>query len=157
LECVEPATNIGSELLLVSKPNAPLLTSAPKESNAMLGIPPVTQALIIANVAAFLLEMVGGSGLVTRFALWPLGSLFLPWQPLTYAFLHGSFAHLFFNMLGLYMFGADLERVWGPRRYLVYYGVSVLSAAIMQLAFAALSASNVPAIGASGGVFGLLL
>jgi membrane associated rhomboid family serine protease len=123
----------------------------------MLRIPPITKALIFANVAAFLLEMVGGSGLVARFALWPLGPLFLPWQPFTYAFLHGSFAHLFFNMLGLYMFGADLERVWGPRRYLVYYGVSVLSAAIMQLAFAALSGSNVPAIGASGGVFGLLL
>jgi membrane associated rhomboid family serine protease len=123
----------------------------------MLRIPPITKALIFANVVAFLLEMVGGSGLVERFALWPLGPLFLPWQPLTYAFLHGGFAHLFFNMLGLYMFGADLERVWGPRRYLVYYGVSVLSAAIMQLAFAALSGSNVPAIGASGGVFGLLL
>ena len=123
----------------------------------MFRIPPVTRALIVANVVAFLLEMAGGDGLVVRFALWPLGAQFVPWQPFTYAFLHGSIAHLFFNMLGLYMFGADLERVWGPRRYLAYYTVSVLSAAIMQLGFAALSGSAAPAIGASGGVFGLLL
>jgi len=123
----------------------------------MFRIPPVTKALIAANVAAFLFEIVGGDGLVEHFALWPLGTLFAPWQPLTYAFLHGSLTHLFFNMLGLYMFGADLERVWGPQRYLLYYVVSVLSAAAMQLGFAALSGSDVPAIGASGGVFGLLL
>jgi membrane associated rhomboid family serine protease len=121
-------------------------------------MPPITRALIIANVAAFLLEMAAGSdALLTRLALWPLGPLFAPWQPVTYAFLHGGLGHLFFNMLGLYMFGADLERVWGPRRYLVYYAVSVLSAAVAQLAFAALAGSNVPAIGASGAVFGLLL
>jgi membrane associated rhomboid family serine protease len=118
---------------------------------------PVTRTLIAANVVAFLLEMASGNGFIVRFALWPLGSLFAPWQPLTYAFLHGSVMHLVFNMIGLYVFGADLERVWGPRRFLLYYTVSVLSAAVMQLGFAALSGSEVPAIGASGGVFGLLL
>ena len=121
-------------------------------------MPAVTRALIFVNVAVFLLEMAGGSGpLVSRFALWPLGPLFAPWQPITYAFLHGSLMHVLFNMLGLYMFGADLERVWGPRRFLLYYTVSVLSAAVAQLAFSALTGVNVPAIGASGGVFGLLL
>ena len=120
-------------------------------------MPPVTQALIIANVVVFLLEMAGGNALLARFALWPIGPLFAPWQPVTYAFLHGGVTHLLFNMLGLYMFGADIERVWGARRYLVYYAVSVLSAAVAQLAFAALSGGGAPAIGASGGVFGLLL
>jgi len=120
-------------------------------------MPPVTQALIGANVLVYLLELAAGNALFSWLALWPLGSHFAPWQPVTYAFLHGGLFHLFFNMLGLYMFGADLERVWGPRRYLVYYAVSVLGAAIAQLGFAALSGSAAPAIGASGGVFGLLL
>jgi membrane associated rhomboid family serine protease len=120
-------------------------------------MPAATQALIIANVVVFLLEMLGGDALALPFALWPLGPMFEPWQPVTYAFVHGGFGHLFFNMLGLYMFGSDLERVWGPRRYSIYYAVSVLSAAVAQLGFAAIAGSNVPAIGASGGVFGLLL
>jgi len=120
-------------------------------------MPPVTQALIGANVLIYLLELFAGDALFAQLALWPLGPQFGLWQPVTYAFLHGSFFHLFFNMLGLYMFGADLERVWGPRRYLVYYAVSVLAAGIAQLGFAALSGSAAPAIGASGGVFGLLL
>ncbi len=120
-------------------------------------MPQVTQALIIANVLVFFAQMAGGDALVTPFALWPLGSQFGPWQLVTYAFLHGSFFHLLFNMLGLYMFGADLERVWGPRRYLIYYSVCVLSAAITQLGVAALSGTVFPTIGASGGVFGLLL
>ena len=92
------------------------------------------------------------------FALWPLGSgEFLPWQLLSYSFLHGGLSHLVFNMFGLYMFGAELERVWGARRLLVFYFVSVLCAALAQLGVAALSGSMVPTIGASGGLFGLLL
>jgi rhomboid family protein len=118
---------------------------------------PITQALIVANVLVFGLEMLIGSALVDAFALWPLGPQFAVWQVVTYAFLHGGLTHLLFNMLGVYMFGADLERVWGSRRFLIYYAVSVLSAAIAQLGFAALVGSPVPAIGASGGVFGLLL
>ena len=118
---------------------------------------PVTRILIVTNVLIFALEILLGERPVEALALWPLGRHFEIWQPLTYAFLHGSLAHLLFNMLGLYMFGADLERVWGSRRYLVYYTVSVLAAAIAQLGFAALAQSDVPAIGASGGVFGLLL
>ena len=120
-------------------------------------MPPVTRALIIANVLVFVLELAAGDAFVRQFALWPLGAGFAPWQPLTYAFLHGGLVHLGFNMLGVWMFGADLERVWGSRRYLVYYTVSVLSAAIAQLLFSAWAGSDVPAIGASGGVFGLLL
>jgi membrane associated rhomboid family serine protease len=120
-------------------------------------MPQVTQALILANVLVFLAQMVAGDAIVAQFALWPIGPQFSPWQLVSYAFLHGSFAHIFFNMFGLYMFGADLERVWGPRRFLIYYTVAVLSAAIAQLVVGALSGSYVPTIGASGGVFGLLL
>ena len=120
-------------------------------------MPQVTFALIVANVIAFVAETAGGDAFIERFALWPLGPEFAPWQIATYAFLHGDGTHLFFNMLGLYMFGTPLERVWGPRRHLVYYAVSVLSAGIVQLVVTAVSGSPYPTIGASGGVFGMLL
>ena len=121
-------------------------------------MPRVTQALIIANAVVFLLEMTGGANaLIATFALWPLGERFAPWQLVTYAFLHGGLTHVLFNMFGVYVFGSDLERVWGPRRYLAFYMTSVISAAVVQLAFAELTGSVYPTLGASGGVFGLLL
>jgi membrane associated rhomboid family serine protease len=121
-------------------------------------IPPVTQILIIANVAVFLLETVAGGILFRLFALWPLSSGFLPWQVVTYGFLHGGLTHLLLNMLALYMFGGEIERVVGQRRYLTFYFVCVLSAAIAQLLVTAvLAAPPYPTVGASGGVFGLLL
>jgi len=120
-------------------------------------MPPVTQTLVIANVAVFLLEMSGGSPLVAWFALWP-GSDFQPWQLVTYSFLHGSLGHLFFNMLALYMFGADIERLFGPRYYAAYYFASVVAAAISHLAVTFLMGSPpAPTVGASGGIYGLLL
>jgi membrane associated rhomboid family serine protease len=120
-------------------------------------MPPITQALLLINVAAFCVDLFLGPWFGNLFALWPLGGGFLPWQLVTYAFLHGGFAHLFFNMLGLWMFGADLERLWGPRRFLQLYFASVLTAALTQLLFAALTGAQYPTVGASGGLFGLLL
>ena len=76
---------------------------------------------------------------------------------LTYAFVHAGLPHLLFNMFGVYMFGADLERVWGPRRYLTYYLTCALSAAAAQLVVANLTRAYYPTVGASGAVFGLLL
>jgi len=124
-------------------------------------MPPVTTALIVANVVAFLLESIA-PGLVGSFALWPLGSRrlgtgFAPWQLVTYAFLHGNLVHLAFNMFALYMFGGAIERVFSTRRYLTYYIVCVISAALTQLVFAGLTGAVYPTVGASGGVFGLLL
>jgi len=79
-------------------------------------IPPLTRALMIACTVIFMLQQV--VFLSGVFALWPIGSgNFLPWQLVTYAFLHGGVGHLFFNMLGLWMFGSELERVWGQQRY----------------------------------------
>ncbi len=119
-------------------------------------LPPLTQALILANVAFYALDVLLGGLLTHWFALWPLGSAFMPWQVGTYAFLHGSFGHLFFNMLGLWMFGSELERLWGGKRYLQLYFASVLTAALTQLAVGLLFA-GAPTVGASGGLFGLLL
>ena len=120
-------------------------------------MPPVTQTLLLINVAAFCIDYFLGPWFTRAFALWPLGSGFLPWQVVSYSFLHGDIFHLFFNMLGLWMFGSDLERLWGPKRYLQFYFASVLTAAITQLIFAALTDASYPTVGASGGLFGLLL
>ncbi len=92
------------------------------------------------------------------FALWPAGSgRFLPWQVVSYAFLHGGMGHLFFNMLGLWMFGSELERLWGHKRYLQFLLAGVLAAAVAQLVITFLAGSRVPTVGASGGLFALLL
>jgi len=121
-------------------------------------LPPVTQALILINVGMFFLDELLGRALTLNFALWPLQSGgFMPWQVLSYAFLHGSLSHLFFNMLGLWMFGSELERIWGQRRYLEFLGASVLTAAATQLLMSAAGGWGNPTVGASGGLFGLLL
>lgn len=128
---------------------------------------PVTQALLFANIGGFVLQMFAEPVILTHFALWPLHMpaglypsevAFRPWQLVTYAFLHGNTMHLFFNMLALYMFGSDIERVFGRRRFAIYYLVCVVTAAVAQLAVATVSnAPPYPTVGASGGVFGLLL
>ena len=119
-------------------------------------LPPITQALLLINVAVFCLDIFLGSWFTRLFALWPFGGGFLPWQVVSYAFLHGGAMHLFFNMLGLWMFGSDLERLWGPKRFLQYYAASVLAAALAQLVVTAFFGGGAT-VGASGGLFGLLL
>ena len=120
-------------------------------------MPPVTQTLLIANVAVFLLQGVAGDEL-EAFALWPLAHGFAPWQVVTYGFLHGGFVHIFFNMFGLYMFGSDIERLFGSRYFLIYYFACLVSAALTQLVFTALAGGPpVPTVGASGALYGLLL
>ena len=120
-------------------------------------MPAMTQALLLINVALFCLDYITGRLLSQWFALYPLGHGFLPWQVVSYAFLHGNVMHLFFNMLGLWMFGAELERLWGTKRYLQFYFASLLTAAATQLLFAAVSGTAYPTVGASGALFGLLL
>ncbi|QSX80026.1 rhomboid family intramembrane serine protease [Agrilutibacter solisilvae] len=131
-------------------------------------IPPVTRYLLIANLVVFVLQLVLGEAL-NALMLWPLGSAdhgapgFWPWQLVTYAFLHApdNPLHLAFNMLALVMFGAQVEHVWKTKRYATYYFVSVVGAALCQLAVAWLTMSQgvpaYPVLGASGGIFGLLL
>jgi len=125
-----------------------------------MNLPPATQWLLIANVAVFFLQSTGAVP-VDAFALWPPGgfdSNFQPWQLVTYAFLHGSLGHIFFNMLALYMFGGDIERLFGTRYFVLYYFACVVTAAITHLVVtAAMGAPAVPMIGASGGIYGLLL
>lgn len=131
--------------------------------SARHGLPPFILTVIVANFAIYGLFWVLGTAdprnvltLLAWLALWPSPNL-LPWQVLTYAFIHGGFAHLFFNMLGLWMFGKEIERHWGTRRLMIYYLVCVLGAAAAQISVAALEGNRAPTIGASGGVFGILL
>lgn len=125
-----------------------------------------TRALLLTNLAVFALQLAGGDELlVTYFGLWPIGSSaagvpgFGPWQLVTYAFLHDSHTvfHILFNMLALVMFGPDIERVWGRSRFLTYYFTCVISAGLTQLLATWWSGAYTPTIGASGGIFGLLL
>jgi membrane associated rhomboid family serine protease len=90
-------------------------------------------------------------------ALQPLDGRFWPWQPLTYMFLHAGFIHLFFNMLALWMFGMELENTWGSRKFLIYYLVCGVGAAIANLLIAPLIGQGAPTVGASGAVFGVLI
>lgn len=125
----------------------------------MNSLSPITRTLIFANVGAFIIQMLSGDETLYRFALWPWNTpLFHIWQLVSYGFLHGGWAHLFFNMFALYMFGSEIERVLGARRYLIYYFASVVGAAVMHLIVTGMMGGLLlPTVGASGGVFGLLL
>jgi membrane associated rhomboid family serine protease len=129
-------------------------------------IPPVTRALLIANIGIYLLQMLtGGDVMLVHFALWPLGPSpysnvpgFEPWQLVTYGFLHGSLTHIAFNMFALWMFGSAIEQVLGEKPFAIYYFTCIIGAALAQLAVVHwFTGGFYPTLGASGGVFGLLL
>lgn len=135
--------------------------------------------LIIANLLVFLaMTLYDEAYVVGKFALFnvdlrelsPEATLFRWWQPVTYMFLHGGFSHLFFNMFSLWMFGRALEYEMGWKRFLTYYMVCGVGAAIFQMGIAQIDLANmevgsmswlyymgIPTVGASGAVFGLLL
>ena len=133
--------------------------------------PPVIKNLLILNGLFFMASLVPSTRelLIDWLALWPLGTPdvvrtgyglakvphFWPWQLITYSFLHGGFGHFFFSMFALWMFGVQIENTWGSRRFAVFYFVCVIGAAISQLIVS--WGVPVPTVGASGGVFGILL
>lgn len=133
--------------------------------------PPAAMVILGITVVAYLLQSMNQVESMRLLALWPLGTPdqinfsrigvldtgFGPWQLLTYGLMHGGIGHLFFNMFALYMFGLPIEQAWGSRRFVIYYVVCIVGAGIVQLATAAATGGVYPTIGASGGVFGLLL
>lgn len=136
--------------------------------------PPVIRFLLIANVVVFLLQLVAFETLLVHFALWPVGTpevieqngefVWVPsfqlWQLLSYGFLHGGLLHLFLNLFAMWMLGVQLEHAWGSRLFAIYYLVCVLGAGLIQLVVASYGVTGneiYPTIGASGGVFGILL
>jgi len=132
----------------------PLKGTAP---DPMRLLPPITKAFLLACVGMFCLLV-----LAPQFAppleLWPLDSeFFRPWQVLSYALLHVNFQHLFFNMLGIWMFGIELEQLLGPKRFAMLLLASILSAAAGHMLLNLVIANPTRIVGASGATFGLLL
>lgn len=133
-------------------------------------LPPVVKILLISNVAIFVMQFYLGFGndLIVHAALWPVDlsdsyssmqqrPQFQLYQLVTYAFLHGSLLHIMLNMYALWLFGSRMENEWGSRKFTIYYFVCVIGAGLVQLLVTALSGNYYPTVGASGGVFGLLL
>ena len=123
---------------------------------------PVVLNLIIINALVWVAQLVldKTSGLTDKIALFPLNSeLFKPYQLVTHMFAHASyditggivFFHILFNMYALWMFGTALERVWGPKKFLIFYLICGLAAGVTQMFL-----SNAPSVGASGAIMGLL-
>ena len=123
------------------------------------------------NFIGFGLLFSAPNAIIENFALWPLGLTgqvvfdhiaprFHLWQLISYAFLHGGPFHLLFNLFALWIFGSRIERAWGSKAFVMYYFVCVIGAALVQLFVSsqAMSSGDIyPTLGASGGVFGLLL
>ncbi len=134
-------------------------------------IPPATRALLIANVAVFLLQQLFPEPLLVHFALWPWGEArammsshgvvevgFQVWQLVSYAFMHGGFTHILFNMFALWMFGGRIEQLLGQREFLVYYFTCLVVAALChELVVYFFTGGFFPTVGASGAIFGVLL
>jgi len=100
-------------------------------------LPMIVKNLLIINILVFFAQWVAenkfGISLEDSFGLhYPPSMAFRPWQFITYMFLHGNLGHLFFNMFALWMFGYALENIWGPKRFLVYYLVTGIGAALVH-------------------------
>ncbi len=129
--------------------------------------PPVIKSLLVINGIVFFIQIIaqniviGGmllDNVITKyFGLIPFnfnGASFYPWQLITYQFMHGSFMHIFFNMLMLWMFGMEIENGMGSRKFLVFYLLAGIGGGLLQLT---LSSGGGPIIGASGAVYGVMV
>jgi membrane associated rhomboid family serine protease len=142
-------------------------SSSPYASSFSFGPGPISTALkglIAANVVAFVITSFM-PGLLDYLGLVPTLVLhqFWAWQLVTYMFLHGGIFHILFNMLALWMFGAELERIWGTRYFLKFYFVTGIGAGVLTVLFSLLpfgfaqQVQRSVIIGASGAIYGLLL
>ena len=142
-------------------------------------IPEATRSIIIINVLVMIMTFLNGDFMYRNFALfYPTSPSFHIWQPVTHMFMHGGFFHLFFNMYTLYFFGRVLEERWGAKKFLVFYFVTGLGAALIhtgvewlqmqnwmsQVAEGSIIAQNkihmlkmTPTVGASGAIYGVLM
>src|SRR6266699_1644729 len=122
---------------------------------------PAVKTLVIACVVGFFLQIfdqfAGAPSFTYKFGLVPaeVTQSYYLWQLVTYIFLHGGFLHILFNMLGLYMFGGQLEATWGTREFTKFFFICGIGAALTSVV--ASPHSPVPIIGASGAIFGLLV
>ena len=121
-------------------------------------MPPVVKSLLLINIGAYILAQV--FPMTGILGLWYWGTdLFMPFQLITYMFMHANFSHIFFNMFALWMFGRIMEQVWGGTRFFIYYMVCGVGAGLVQEfgQMLGLIAPQAMTIGASGAVYGILL
>ena len=128
------------------------------------GIPEITRNIIAINVLLFIATIYSGNTMYEYLALFNYKSnYFHGWQMITHMFMHGSFTHLIFNMFGLYMFGSRLEQMWGAKRFINFYLITGLGAALLHTLVQdyeitqGLVSINQPTVGASGALFGILV
>ena len=142
-------------------------------------IPKAVKNIIFINILVMIMTSLNQQLMVEKFALfYPTSPFFHWWQPLTHMFMHGGWGHLLFNMYTLFIFGSSLERVWGPKKFLIFYFVTGLGAAAIHTgvewiqmqtyitqaaegssaAFAAIhNLKIIPTVGASGAIYGVLM
>lgn len=126
----------------------------------MENVPKVTKNIIFINVIVFIGTCINNNAMTAAFALfYPASPYFHFWQIVTYMFMHGGVWHIFFNMYTLFVFGSALERIWGSRKFLTFYFVTGLGAALCHNLVTLLmhTVANIPTVGASGAIYGLLM
>jgi membrane associated rhomboid family serine protease len=136
----------------------------PRTTYSSIGYPQWTRGvkrLVLACVITFGVQLIAGAPFVDLFGLTPTDVLSRGqvWQLATYIFLHSTsnILHLLFNMLGLWMFGSELEQLWGTRRFMRFFFICGIGAGILMVLLSLLTGDNRPTIGASGSVYGILL
>jgi membrane associated rhomboid family serine protease len=123
------------------------------------GLTPVVKNLMIIMGMVFVLQMFVNRWFEIYFGLVPLlvWKEYFVWQLFTYIFLHGGISHIFFNLLALWMFGSELESLWGSRRFVFYFFFCGIGAGLCTVLFTPYGYQRIPVIGASGAIYGLLL
>ena len=123
----------------------------------MSNVPKAVKHIILINVLMLVLTYLNNPLMSKWFALNPITFLWKPWQLVTYMFMHGGLGHLFFNMYTLFIFGSVLENVWGTRKFLTFYFVAGLGAALVNIGVQYLTGSFALTVGASGAIYGILM
>ena len=123
----------------------------------MSNVPKAVKHIIIINLLMLVLTYLNNPLMSKWFALNPISFLWKPWQLVTYMFMHGGFGHLFFNMYTLFIFGSVLENVWGTKKFLTFYFVTGIGAALVNIGVQYLTGSFALTVGASGAIYGILM
>lgn len=123
----------------------------------MYNIPKAVKHIILINILMLVLTYLNNPLMSKWFALNPITFLWKPWQLVTYMFMHGGIGHLFFNMYTLFIFGSVLENVWGTKKFLTFYFVTGIGAALVNIGVQHLTGSFALTVGASGAIYGILM
>jgi membrane associated rhomboid family serine protease len=123
----------------------------------MSNVPKAVKHIILINICMLVLTHLNDPLMSRWFALNPITFIYKPWQLVTYMFMHGGFGHLFFNMYTLYIFGSVLENIWGTKKFLTFYFVTGVGAALVNIGVQYMTGSFALTVGASGAIYGILM